>query len=580
MTRRTRHPASTLILGLFLVLVISALAGSLVLLRPRWQIHAAEPAAPSAAAPQPPRFDSIQLSSPTVIDMKRAGVRGDGLADDSARIQAIIEQAPNNTRFYFPAGTYRIASVVIANRSGLELYGDGGASILQWSGAGLPRSETPMMTFSGVSDLLIRDLAFDNRSIPAFGGVVFYSTKRVEIKNTSFTDSRPRPSSHKDRYGFVFAHGSSPHQDLKIHDNVITNLQLEVDHAERVEIRNNTVTRGTQTAGIGLFTVNSGALMHDYLIDGNLVIDPEPPASGIAVHLDPPTDNRSSFRRIRIANNSIVFKTAGTMGISIGTPYVPAKTLGNVFEDVAIEGNLIRVHSSAPGSGELVRVLSNGSFVFSRLVVRGNVLLAHGRLAPTVDSTAQIRYAQEAVIASNSLRRAVNGLIVVAPERTQITDNAIEAVSGPAYSYSWSRGGNVVRSNYFFGTVSNPVAYQKAPQSTDVMQTPTMRAAAKAGPAIGQLAVSNLTSTTATITWHTDQPATSEAEYSTDLSYVRTTYPRLPFVRQHQLSLVDLRPNTSYNVRVRSIDTAGTEAISQNHTFRTRESHPPPEVNR
>jgi hypothetical protein len=336
--------------------------------------------------------------------------------------------------------------------------------------------------------------------------VVFYATKRVEIKNTSFTDSLPQPSSRTDRYVHVFAHGPSPHEDLKIHDNVITHLQLEVDHAQRVEIRNNTVTRGTQTAGIGLFTVASDALMQDYLIDGNLVIDPEPPASGIAVHLDPPTDNCSSFRRIRIANNSIVFKTAGTVGISIGTPYVPAKTQGNVFQDVAIEGNLIRIYSSAPPTGELVRALSNGSFSFSGLMVRGDVLLGHGRLAPTADSTAQIRYAQDkALIVGNALRQAVNGLVVVVAQETHIIDNAIEAVSGPAYTYSDSRGGNVFRRNYFFRTPSGPVSYQKAPHATDVTQTPTTPAPASSDPAIGQLGVSNLTSTTTTITWNTDK---------------------------------------------------------------------------
>jgi hypothetical protein len=49
-------------------------------------------------------------------------------------------------------------------------------------------------------------------------------------------------------------------------------------------------------------------------------------------------------------------------------------------------------------------------------------------------------------------------------------------------------------------------------------------------------------------------PATSEVEYSADLSYDRTTRARPPFVRRHELTLIDLRLETSYNVRVRSIE--------------------------
>lgn len=572
MTKLVRRRTSTLTLGALGFLVISALAATLI---PRHHLqpsHASAPPTLSAATPQSPRFTSIRLVNPTMIDMKRAGARGDGATDDSARIQAVIDQAPDNTSFYFPAGTYKLASVVISNRSHLEFYGDGVTSVLQWSGAGLPRSWTPMMTFTGVTDVLVHDLAFDNRSITTFGGVAFYASKRVEIKNTSFTDSNRQTPNGIDRYSYVFGRGAGPHEDLKIHDNVITNLQLEVDHAQRVEIRDNIVTRGTQTAGIGLFSLASGGVMQDYLIDGNIVIDPEPTASGIAVHLDPPAANNSSIRRIRISNNSVLFNTAGAVGISIGTPYLPARTHGNTFQDLAIEGNLIRAHSSAPPTAELVRILSNGDFNFSRLVLRGNVMLGNGRLAEGADGSAQVRYTQDhAIIAGNALRRAVKGLGLVASQETHIMDNMVETAAGPAYVYAQSRGRNVFRNNHLFGAAAQPVSYEDAPHRTDLTEIPT-RAPDAAAPTIDAVRISNITDTSAEITWQTSKPATSEAEYSTDLSYNRTTYPRPPFRRRHALSLVNLRPNTSYNVRVRSIDITGTEAMSQNHTFTTRGS--------
>jgi hypothetical protein len=367
------------------------------------------------------------IDNRTVVNMRTEGAVCDGTVDDSAAIQAAIDRAPNNTRFYFPAGTCRFAGIVISHRSRLELDGDGASSIMRWSGAGLPGGYNhPMMTFTSVSDLLIRDLAFDNRSINTYGGVVFFNTRRVEIRDTTFTDSNPQAPIGIDRYSYVFGHGDVPHEDVWIHRNAITNLQLEVDHVRRLEVRENTVTRGTQAAGIGLFSV----------------------------------------RRIRVTNNSILFRTAGEVGISVGTSYVPARPTGNIFKDITIEGNYVLALPAAGPTSELLRVLSGGSFTFDRLVVRGNVLVGNGQLTSDADATAQVRYALKSEIVNNTLRGAVNGLIAVAPRASVWIGNDVQLATGTtAFFFNFSLGKNVFRNN-----TGGSIVYQEGPHPTDKVE--------------------------------------------------------------------------------------------------------------
>ena len=87
-------------------------------------------------------------------------------------------------------------------------------------------------------------------------------------------------------------------------------------------------------------------------------------------------------------------------------------------------------------------------------------------------------------------------------------------------------------------------------------------------PVISDEARTALTATTATITWTTDEPATSEVQYGTDTDYGRSLSDATP-VTSHTLTLTGLSPNTVYHWRVVSRDAAGNTATSDDHTFRT-----------
>lgn len=75
---------------------------------------------------------------------------------------------------------------------------------------------------------------------------------------------------------------------------------------------------------------------------------------------------------------------------------------------------------------------------------------------------------------------------------------------------------------------------------------------------------------TATITWTTDEVATSQVEYGLTTSY-GTLSPLDPtLTTSHSVSLSGLARRTTYHYRVRSKDAAGNESVSADYTFKTK----------
>ena len=91
-------------------------------------------------------------------------------------------------------------------------------------------------------------------------------------------------------------------------------------------------------------------------------------------------------------------------------------------------------------------------------------------------------------------------------------------------------------------------------------------------PIISNVASSNIAYNTGRITWTTNEASTSYVEFGTSTSYGRM-YGQAEYVTSHTVDLpLDLLPATTYNYRVRSIDSAGNEGMSGNYTFETSAS--------
>jgi hypothetical protein len=86
---------------------------------------------------------------------------------------------------------------------------------------------------------------------------------------------------------------------------------------------------------------------------------------------------------------------------------------------------------------------------------------------------------------------------------------------------------------------------------------------------ISAVSASSISSSSATISWTTNQAGDSQVEYGVTTSYGSTSAVNSSQVQQHVVLLTGLTPNTTYNFRVRSKNGAGSLSVSGNYTFKT-----------
>jgi len=102
-------------------------------------------------------------------------------------------------------------------------------------------------------------------------------------------------------------------------------------------------------------------------------------------------------------------------------------------------------------------------------------------------------------------------------------------------------------------------------------KTFTTLAAVDSTPPIISGISANVTTSTATVQWTTNEPSTSQVEYGTTTSYGSTSSQDDEMVSNHSVSITDLESNTKYHFRVRSKDSTGNEAMSGSQSFTTIE---------
>jgi phosphodiesterase/alkaline phosphatase D-like protein len=88
-------------------------------------------------------------------------------------------------------------------------------------------------------------------------------------------------------------------------------------------------------------------------------------------------------------------------------------------------------------------------------------------------------------------------------------------------------------------------------------------------PVISGVAATNVSGTSATITWTTDDPAQSQVEYGESPSYGLTTPLYELYVIDHSVNLTGLNSQTTYYYKVKSRDDSGLWSVSEDFTFTT-----------
>jgi len=143
---------------------------------------------------------------------------------------------------------------------------------------------------------------------------------------------------------------------------------------------------------------------------------------------------------------------------------------------------------------------------------------------------------------------------VIAGSTNSIGALSPQTLNGQTYQFaSWSDAGGQSHS-----VIANASAAYTA---TFVDITP---------PAISSVRSSGTTSSGATITWTTNEPADSRVEYGLTSAYGSSTTLDQTLVTSHSQRLTGLQSGTTYHYRVISKDAAGNVTISADRTFRTK----------
>jgi len=90
-----------------------------------------------------------------------------------------------------------------------------------------------------------------------------------------------------------------------------------------------------------------------------------------------------------------------------------------------------------------------------------------------------------------------------------------------------------------------------------------------AAPAVSNVGVSNITGSSATFTWATDQAADSQIEFGTTSGYGSFSPLETSLTTSHTLTVTGLTPGTTYHFRVRSTNDLGLTSASSDNTFTT-----------
>jgi hypothetical protein len=109
-----------------------------------------------------------------------------------------------------------------------------------------------------------------------------------------------------------------------------------------------------------------------------------------------------------------------------------------------------------------------------------------------------------------------------------------------------------------------------APSNAATVTTP---AASTNPPVISAVTAGGITSTSATITWTTDIPSSSQVLYGTSPSYGQSTTLDSTQVTSHSQTLTGLTPNTPYHDAVQSTGASNNTSTSGDNTFTTLPSN-------
>ena len=234
----------------------------------------------------------------------------------------------------------------------------------------------------------------------------------------------------------------------------------------------------------------------------------------------------------------------------------------------------VKVRSSVPGQVSAIRfykgIQNVGTHTGSLWSANGQRLASAEFVGETASGWQEVRLATPIDIAANTTYIA-----------SYHTDAGFYAVTrpyftapvtrGPLTALSDVEGGNGV---FRYGASAFPdMSFQASNYWVDIVFGTSVDVVP---PAIGNVQVTDVNDSGATIRWRTDEPADSQVEYGPTSNYGSMSVLDPNAVIDHAVRISGLAPNAGYHARIRSRDLAGNGAISPDFTFTTTSPPPPP----
>jgi hypothetical protein len=151
---------------------------------------------------------------------------------------------------------------------------------------------------------------------------------------------------------------------------------------------------------------------------------------------------------------------------------------------------------------------------------------------------------------------------------TNLSFNLSSALnSTPVTNHSRTLTGLTAATQYNYRVVTTDSAGNAATSGTNTFTTAA--APDTAGPQIRSIAVTQITSSSATVTWTTDEPATSLVQYGLTAAYGLALPLNATLTTSHSRALTGLTPATTYHFQVRNSDAAGNASLSSDQALTT-----------
>jgi spore germination protein GerM len=276
--------------------------------------------------------------------------------------------------------------------------------------------------------------------------------------------------------------------------------------------------------------------------------------------------NGSTYSSINWNANTLSFTVGVGTGANGLTGMLPtAGPNGTQLTGVTRDGNPLTITTST------VKGIQYASFEANS----GSYSATYGGTAPlsiaaTTASTEQTADAQKATVTWKT-NNVATSKVLVGTSPAQLTESTAQQDSSQLHSVVVDE--LEPKTTYYYRVVSTDLSgkEQTYPAANETPATFTTAASDKVAPKATSPAVTTLPGGTAVLRWTSNEPTAAVVRLGQSASKLKTRARATDPVRAHSVMLTGLKPDTTYQLRVDSVDSAGNKVSGKVITFVTPE---------